>query len=183
MIQPWPLIHSEPRGDFRIFKLRMDRKISPRTRREHDFIVLDSPNWVNVIALTPDDHLVMVEQFRHGVNTVELEIPGGMMDESDASPVEAGLRELLEETGYQGGSARLLGQVHANPAIMNNTCFTVLAENCRLTGGTTFDHGEDLVTRLVPVADVPRLVTENKIGHSLVVVALYLFDLWRKGAR
>jgi 8-oxo-dGTP pyrophosphatase MutT (NUDIX family) len=180
MIKPWPLVRSEPRGDFRIFKLRVDRKVSPRTHREHDFIVLDCANWVNVIALTPDDQLVMVEQFRHGVNEVELEIPGGVMDKSDASPVEAGLRELLEETGYEGENAHLLGQVHANPAIMNNTCFTVLVENCRMTSGTQFDHGEDLVTRLVPVADIPRLVTEGKIRHSLVVVALYHFELWRR---
>ena len=83
MIRPWQTIRSKLIGDFRIFKLRSDVKISPRTGKEHDFFVLDSVNWVNVIAVTPAQKLVMVEQYRHGSNTVELEIPGGMMDAFD----------------------------------------------------------------------------------------------------
>ena len=67
-------------GDFRIFTVRSDRKVSPRTEAEHDFFVIDCANWVNVIAVTPEQQLVMVEQYRHGSNTVELEIPGGMID-------------------------------------------------------------------------------------------------------
>jgi ADP-ribose pyrophosphatase len=180
MIKPWPIVGSTPKGEFRIFKIRDDRKVSPRTHREHDFLVIETSNWVNVVAVTPDDHLVMVEQFRHGTNTVELEIPGGVMDAGE-SPVEAGQRELLEETGYEGGEAVLLGQVLANPAIMNNTCYTVLVRNCHMTQGTQFDHGEDMITRLVPVKEIPALVSAGKIGHSLVVVALYYFDLWRRG--
>ena len=86
MIKPWEKISSQPLGDFRIFTLRSDTKISPRTRQQHDFFVIDSVNWVNVIAPTPDQNLVMVEQYRHGSDTVELEIPGGMMDSTDASP-------------------------------------------------------------------------------------------------
>ena len=180
MIKPWPLVSSKPQGDFRIFKLRVDRKVSPRTHREHDFIVLDCPDWVNVIATTPDQKLVMVEQFRHGVNEPGLEIPGGVMDPTDASPVEAGVRELLEETGYQGENARLLGQVQSNPAIMSNFTYTVLVENCRLTSETCFDHGEDISTKLVPVADLPKLVKKGKIAHSLAVAALYCFEQSQK---
>src|SRR6266705_739524 len=102
MLKPWEKISSQPLGDFRIFTLRSDRKISPRTRQEHDFFVIDSVNWVNVIALTPDHHLVMVEQYRHGSDTVELEIPGGMIDSTDSAPEATGQRELREETGYEG---------------------------------------------------------------------------------
>ena len=181
MLKPWPLVSSRPVGDFRIFTIRTDRKINPRTEKPFDFYVIDSPNWVNVVAVTPDDRLVMVEQFRHGTNTVELEIPGGIMDAEDASPVEAGLRELREETGYEGSGARLLGDVAANPAIMSNTCFTVLVEGCVLKHGLSFDGGEDLVTRLVPVADLPQLIAEGRIKHPLVIVALCHFDLLRRG--
>src|SRR5215471_6740945 len=99
MIKPWDKISSESVGDYRIFTIRSDRKISPRTGQEHDFYVIDTVNWVNVIALTPDRQLVMIEQYRHGSNTVELEIPGGMMDATDASPEATGERELREETG------------------------------------------------------------------------------------
>jgi len=183
MIKSWKKVGSKLLGDFRIFKLRTDTKISPRTGKEHEFFILDSVNWVNVVAVTPDQQLVMVEQFRHGSNTVELEIPGGMMDPHEADPVATAVRELREETGYEGGNARLLGRIHSNPAILSNTTYTVLVENCHLKHGVEFDHGEDLITRLVPVADIPKLVADEKIGHSLVVVALYHFELWRRGIK
>ena len=182
MIRPWPKTGSTPLGDFRVFKLRSDRRVSPRTGKEHDFYVLESANWVNVIALTPDQQLVMIEQFRHGSDKVELEIPGGLMDAGE-SPEAAALRELREETGYEGDNARVLGQISPNPAIMNNTCFTVLIENCRCMHPVEFDSGEDLNTRLIPADAVTRVVAEGKIGHALVVVALYYFDLWRRGLK
>ena len=183
MVQSWKIVRSTPVGDFRIYKLRSDVKVSPRTGREHDFYVLDSVNWVNVIAVTPEQKLVMIEQFRHGSNTVELEIPGGMMDPGETDPVAAGVRELREETGYDGENARLLGRIWSNPAILSNRTFTVMVENCRLKHDVDWDHGEDLATRLMPVAEIPKLVADEKIGHSLVVVALYYLDLWRRGIK
>jgi 8-oxo-dGTP pyrophosphatase MutT (NUDIX family) len=180
MILPWKQISSKLIGDFRIFKLRSDVKLSPRTGQQHDFYVLDSVNWVNVIALTPDQKLVMIEQFRHGSNTVELEIPGGMMDAGETDPVATAVRELREETGYEGENARLLGSIWSNPAILSNKTYTVLVENCRLKHEVEWDQGEDLATKLVPAAEIPKLVADEKIGHSLVVVALYYFDLWQR---
>jgi len=183
MITPWKKTRSVPNGDFRIFKIRTDTSVNPRTGKEHGFYVLESVNWVNVIAVTPDQKLVLVEQYRHGTNTVELEIPGGMMDPQETDPVATAVRELREETGYVGESARLLGRVMSNPAILNNFTFTVLIENCRCLQPVEFDHGEDLETRLAPVSEIPKLVAEEKIGHSLVVVALYYFDLWQRGIK
>ena len=176
MIKPWPEISTRPLADFRIFTVRTDRKQSPRTGTEHDFYVIDCANWVNIIALTPAGDLVFVEQFRHGSGTVELEIPGGMIDPEDASPVEAGVRELREETGYVGENARLIGSCHPNPAIMNNTCHTVLIENCKPTAEIDFDHGEDLITRLVPARKIKRLITSGQIRHALVIVALNYYQ-------
>ena len=183
MIKPWQKLSSKPLGDYRIFSVRSDEKISPRTGEKHDFYIIDCVDWVNVLAVTPDDQLVMVEQYRHGSNTVELEIPGGIMDAGDTSPVETAVRELREETGYEGEKARPLGNVFANPAIMSNTCHTVLVENCALKHAVEFDSGEDLITRLVPVAEIPQHVAAGKIRHPLVVVALYYFDLWRRGGK
>lgn len=176
----WPLIASRPAGDFRIFRVRTDLKRSPRTGREHDFFVLEAPDWVNVIAVTSDAHLVMVEQYRHGTNTLELEVPGGVMDATDTSPLETAVRELREETGHVGDAPRLIGGVAANPAILTNTCHTVLITGCTRQHGVAFDAGEDLVTRLVPLADVPALMAAGRIRHSLVVVAWYHFELWRR---
>ncbi|MCX6895625.1 MAG: NUDIX hydrolase [Verrucomicrobia bacterium] len=181
MIQPWKTISSRLLGDFRIFTIRADVKVSPRTGKEHDFFILDSVDWVNVIAITPQNELVMVEQFRHGTNMVELEIPGGMMDKGERDPVATGVRELREETGYEGGRARLLGKVSANPAMMSNYVHTILVENCQLQHAVEFDHGEDIITRLVPVAEIPQLVADGKIQHPLVVVALNYFELFQRG--
>lgn len=183
MLKPWPKINSKALGDYRIFKVRSDEKVSPRTGQKHDFFVIECADWVNVIAVTPDQQLVMVEQYRHGSNTVELEIPGGIMDAVDASPVATGVRELREETGFEGERARPLGNVFANPAIMNNTCHTVIIENCALKHSVEWDSGEDMVTRLVSIADLPGLVATGKIRHPLVVVALYYFELERRKQR
>ena len=179
-IQRWPTRSSRRVGDFRIFNIRSDLKISPRTGQEHDFYVIEAVDWVNVIALTAEGKLVMIHQYRHGSDTVELEIPGGMIDPEDASPLEAGLRELREETGYEGAQAEIIGQIFPNPAIMNNLCHTVLVRNCQLQHPTRFDQAEDLATTLLDPAEIPALIRSGKIGHSLVVVALYHFELWQR---
>ncbi len=181
MIAPWPSTKSERLADYRIFTVRRDLKTSPRTGRSHDFFVLDCPDWVNVVALTPDRQIILVEQFRHGTNTVEIEIPGGVMDAADTSPVATGIRELREETGYEGDAARRLGDIAPNPAILSNTCHTILIENCTRRHPLALDQTEDVVTRLVPVDEIPALVAAGRIRHSLVVVALYHFELFQRG--
>jgi 8-oxo-dGTP pyrophosphatase MutT (NUDIX family) len=179
MIKPWTTIDSKPTGNYRIFTVRTDRKKSPRTGAEHEFYVIDCANWVNVIATTPDNQLVMIEQYRHGTNTVELEIPGGMIDQKDATPAIAGARELREETGYEGEEPVIIGSIYPNPAIMSNTCHTLFVKNCRSKHPVEWDQAEDLVTRLVPVSNFRRLIATGQIRHSLVVVALYHFELFR----
>jgi 8-oxo-dGTP pyrophosphatase MutT (NUDIX family) len=180
MIEPWRQLSSRPLGNYRVFSIREDRKVSPRTGREHDFYIIDSVNWVNVIALTPECRMVLVEQYRHGTNTVELEIPGGVAEAADGSPEATGCRELAEETGFVGEQPVVVGHVLPNPAIMSNDCYTVLVRNCRLARPVQWDQGEDLVTKLVPMDEVPELVAAGRIRHSLVVAALYQFELWWK---
>lgn len=177
MIQPWKKLYTREAGDFRIFDITVDRKVNPRNDHEQDFYIINAPNWVNVIAVTTNRQLIMVEQFRHGSGSVELEIPGGVMDPHDDSPVEAGLRELREETGFEGCNARIIGQVYSNPAIMVNKTFTVLVEECERKHEIELDAGEDLITHLVPLGDVRKMAAEGRFGHSLVVAALYHYDL------
>lgn len=181
VIAPWPTLATETLADYRVFRVRRVLRRSPRTGHTHDFYVLDTPGWVNIVALTPDDRMVLVEQFRHGTEAVELEVPGGVMDAEDASPEATAVRELREETGYAGEHARVIGTVRPNPAIMSNTCHVVLIERCVPRHEREFDHSEDLATHLVPVAEVPGLVARGRIRHSLVVAALYHFELWRRG--
>jgi 8-oxo-dGTP pyrophosphatase MutT (NUDIX family) len=180
MIQPWKKTSTRQLANFKIFTVRSDTRISPRTGASLDTYVLDCVNWVNVIAITPMQELVMVEQFRFGSETVELEIPGGTLNRDETDPLAAGLRELREETGYVGRNARLIGSILPNPAIMSNVCHTVLVEDCRCEHAIELDPGEDLATRLVPLAEVPALISAGKIRHSLVVVALYHHELLRR---
>jgi 8-oxo-dGTP pyrophosphatase MutT (NUDIX family) len=183
MIKPWKTVSSRPIANHRIFSIRSDVKVSPRTGAEHDFFVIECTHWVNVVAITRENKLVMVEQFRHGSDTVELEIPGGMIDASDKSPLEGGLRELREETGYEGTDARIIGDVFPNPAIMNNVCHTVMVKDCEIKHPLKWDQGEDMATRLVEISEIPSLIASGKIKHSLVVVALYYFELWGRSGR
>jgi 8-oxo-dGTP pyrophosphatase MutT (NUDIX family) len=124
-----------------------------------------------------------VEQFRHGSETIELEVPGGVRDAADASPVETAVRELREETGFEGVNPRVIGDIWPNPAIQSNRCFTILIENCGLKHPVDLDHGEDLVTHIKPATEMPHLVAQGRIRHSLVIVALYHFELWQRGLK
>ncbi len=182
-IRPWQKLGSRPAGDFRIFTLRSDLKVNPRTGGEHDFYVIDCVNWVNACAITPDGQLVMVEQYRHGSDTIELEIPGGMLDPGETDPVSAGVRELREETGYTGRDARVIGEMFPNAAIMSNRCHTIVVEDVRPTHDLDLDTGEDLAVRLVPLDEIPRLIVSGRIRHAIVLAALHHFDLWHRGIR
>ena len=175
--QPWPTRASKKLAHYKIFDIRADTLVSPRTGQEHDFYIIEAVNWVNVIALTTTGQIIMVEQYRHGSQTIELEIPGGMMDPHETDPIAAGLRELKEETGYEGSNARLIGQIYPNPAIMNNTCYTVLVENCECRHDICLDQTEDLTITLINPTEIPTLIQTGRIAHSLVVVALYYYQL------
>lgn len=178
-IKPWQLKSSKTAGDFKIFKVRSDTRISPRTGKEHDFYVIESVDWCNVIAITKDDELVMVQQYRQGTNLIELELPGGMVDSGEA-PAETAPRELREETGYTGNEPEYLGFVYANPAIMNNKVHTFVIRNANLEHDTEFDDGEDLAIQLTPIKDIQKLICDGTISHSLMVAALSKFDYFNK---
>ena len=182
-IQPWPDLGAQSVGNFRIFKLRSVRRRSPRNGVERDFYVMDCADWVNVIAITAENELVLVEQFRHGVAAVELEVPGGIMDPGETDPVAAGLRELREETGYVGEGGIEIGCVLPNSAIQSNRCRTVLVRQCRRVGELELDDSEDIAVRLFPVSEMAKLVTGGRIRHSLAVAALYHYELWLRSFR
>ncbi|MDP1989951.1 MAG: NUDIX hydrolase [Syntrophales bacterium] len=179
----WPLVSSRLDRSYRIFDLRMDRSVSPRTGEEHDFIVLESAPWVNVIALTDREEVVLIRQYRHGIREVTLEIPGGLVEAADEPPAAA-KRELLEETGYRGEEWIDLGYVHPNPAIQNNRCHTFLALGAKPAGAQSLDDKEDIAVVLKPLAEIPSLIREGAITHALVVCAFWRFFMeYRPGVR
>lgn len=164
----------------RIFDLRSADYRHPTRKTERDFYVIHSPDWVNVIALTPDHRLVLVKQFRFGIDDLSIEIPGGVMDLGE-DPVQAGLRELREETGFVGRNARLIGRVHPNPAILSNRCHLVLVEQATRTAELAWDSDEEIEVLTAPVDDVYAWAHTGRITHSLVLDALLFFSpYWAK---
>jgi 8-oxo-dGTP pyrophosphatase MutT (NUDIX family) len=141
---------------------------------EHDFYVIETGDWVNVIPLTKDRQVVMVKQYRHGSKQVTLEIPGGLVDPGD-TPESAASRELLEETGYQTDNLTEIGIVNPNPAIFNNRCYTFIAGNIRKTREPMPDQTEDIEVVLIPVADIPDLIRKGEIDHAMVITAFYWY--------
>jgi ADP-ribose pyrophosphatase len=173
----WPILSSKKLGSFKVFSVRLDTSLSPRTGRPHPFYVLDCPDWVNVIALTARNDVVLVRQFRAGTRSITLEIPGGGVETRDRSALAAARRELREETGHAAKTWRRLGVVNPNPAFQSNRCTTYLARGCARVGDLIPDAGEDLAVELVPLAKVPDLIRAGRITHSLVVAAFQLLSL------
>ena len=174
MIRPWPLAHSRIEIENRIFTLKTDTFRSPRTGREHDFYVLEAGAWVNVIPLTPTGQVVLVRQFRHGIRQTTLEIPGGLVEEGQA-PAEAAARELMEETGYSSNNITLLGRTRPNPAILNNWCYSYLAEDVSEVADTELDETEDIEVVLADLDKIPEIIRSGDIDHSLVLSAFYYY--------
>ena len=141
--------------------------------------VLEQPNWVNVIPLTSDEQVILVEQWRHGTRSVHWETPGGLMGEGE-TPEECARRELAEETGYEAGTLVRLGTVHPNPSIQNNLQHYVLAQDCHKVGEPKLDHAEDITVRLVPLADIPRMIETSQITHGIVIGGFYWLHLYRQ---
>jgi len=179
MIKKWNIVSSEQLESNRIFSVRKDTSVSPINGNEHDFFVIEAPDWINVIALTENDEVVLIEQYRHGNQSVTVEIPGGMIDPGE-EPLETAKRELLEETGYAGENWVQIGEVLPNPAIQSNRCFTFLATNCKKIGQTNFDTTEYIITYARPYSEIPKLVSQGKITHSLVIAAFYWYRLHKE---
>jgi 8-oxo-dGTP pyrophosphatase MutT (NUDIX family) len=171
-LKPWFAEERELVADMTVFKLHRLRARSPRTDQLRTFSVLSAGDWVNVIALTPEEDLVLVRQFRHGTEDFTLEIPGGMVDAGE-TPAQAAIRELREESGFAGDQPILLGAVTPNPAILNNCCYTYLLENCRRIGEPDLDHGEDIEVLTRPLDDIPGLIASGGIHHALVICAFW----------
>ena len=172
MIRPWRTTGTRDLVCTPIFRLTARSSAHPdRPDRGGEFFVIEAPEWVNIIPLTADDRVILVEQYRHGRGAVSLEIPGGMVDRGDADPEAAARRELLEETGYGAGRLEAIGSISPNPAIQTNLCHTFLATELEQRGVPASDGSEEIEIRSVELCQIPAMIRAGQITHALVVVA------------
>jgi 8-oxo-dGTP pyrophosphatase MutT (NUDIX family) len=154
-----------------LFQLKRERFRSRRTGKVHDFYVMHLADAVQVIALTTERQLVLVRQFRVGARRDTLETPGGLLDAGE-DPLEAGARELLEETGYAGESPQPLCTVWSNPSLLTTKITTILITGARRVADPRLDPGEEVEVELVDVDRVPTMLENGEIEHAHVVVGL-----------
>jgi 8-oxo-dGTP pyrophosphatase MutT (NUDIX family) len=174
---PWIQDSQSVRQDSRLFRQIVAQRRSPHTGRAHDFYRLQGPDWVNVVAFNDQMELLVVEQFRHGIDASTLEIPGGCCDEGE-TPEQSALRELREETGHRAEQWVSLGSCTPNPATQSNRCHSFLALGCRPEGDLALDPAEELQVWACPWVEWQDLMRRGDIHHALVLAAFQRLCLW-----
>ncbi|MBC8000872.1 MAG: NUDIX hydrolase [Leptolyngbya sp.] len=178
----WNVEKTEFIADCKIFEVNKILATSKcGQEKSGNFFTLDCGSWVNVIPLTEQNDVIMVEQYRHGIQALTLEIPGGSVEVSDGDAGVAALRELREETGCEADRCTFLGKNYPNPALQNNFCFTYLAEAVRQVETPKFDGTgtERICIRKVKLSEIPTLIRIGTINHALVIAAFHFLTLER----
>ena len=169
----WKTISRKWLSDFRIFNMyQVERKNAEGV--VGTFYEVDAPDWVTVIPHITDEKLgscfLMVRQYRHGSEEITLEFPAGMVEKGEPA-VECAGRELLEETGYRAGTLELIGEVSPNPAFMNNTVATYLADGLELIRGQELDEHEIIDVVPVPVDEVLDSMGQGEYNNGIMMIA------------
>ena len=175
----WKLLHSEKGENLHIAKIRFDTWKNPRNGAELKATVLETHDWVNIVALTPEGKILVVKQFRLGIQAVTTETPAGVMEKGE-EPQAAAMRELEEETGYTTDDWTYLGWVEPNPAFINNHCHQFLAKNVVKTNGVSLDEGEDVEFCEMTLAEDKEEIRAGRMRNSLALLTLSrVFDVWQ----
>jgi len=162
----------------RIFAVKDIECYHPDKNVTHRFFTLNTPDWINVVAITEEGMFIMVKQHRMGTDEVTLETPGGLIEEGEP-PEETARRELREETGYEAGEIHLLKKLSVNPAIFNNYIYFYYAGNCRKMHNQKLDSAEDIEVLTVNHDQIMEMINGGRINHTIIVAAFYLYFISR----
>ena len=172
----WGILKDKKVFETPIFSLH-ELSLEPENQEStHPFYILQAPEWINVIALTPENEIILVEQYRAGIHETTLEIPGGMVDDGE-TPQSAAGRELLEETGYTSSDWEFIGKTSSNPAILSNYTHLYLARNCKKVSEQQPDGSEDIKIHSPHISDFLELVKNGTVHHAIVLAAVSKFLL------
>jgi 8-oxo-dGTP pyrophosphatase MutT (NUDIX family) len=171
--RPWRVASSRILYHDKWLHLRADECVTPAGRRISPYFVLEYPEWAHAVAITPDEQVVLIRQYRHGIGAVQNELPGGVIDPEDPDPLAAARRELREETGYDG-DAHYLGAHAANAATQNNHAHTVLFVNARRVQEQSLDANEEIAVDLAPLASLRGALAGRRLGGSMFLASLLL---------
>jgi 8-oxo-dGTP pyrophosphatase MutT (NUDIX family) len=179
-LEEWRQIKSEYGPDLLLFRPRYEWMEHPRSKQVYRRIVLESGDWVNVVPVTPQKRIVMVEQYRFGSGKITTEIPAGLIDKNELSK-ETAIRELKEETGYTAKNWIYLGSVEPNPAFLDNRCHHWLAEGAVLQYDPQPDEGEDIRVRLYSFDELAQAIRSGDVNHVLALSALSRIpEFWKQ---
>lgn len=170
----WKIVEEHYYERFKIFQIKRSKRINPRSGDPFEFFLMEGLDWVNVIAITGCSELVLVRQFRHGINALTLELPGGCV-EAGEDPARSAERELLEETGYQAASFDFLGTFHPNPAMQSMRAHCFVARNAQQVNAQSLDAGEDIEVITRPLSALPAMIAQGEITHGVVLAAISLY--------
>jgi len=166
-IKPWKILESKyVRPSFRLDKVELPNG------KFLDATIFEFRSWANVLALTKNNEAVLIKQYRHGVQEVLWEIPGGVV-EDDEDPMVGVKRELLEETGYHSSNIIQVAKLYPNPALQTNSMYCFLALDAELTGAQSLDDGEDIEVHLVSLDKLIAMTQRGEFPHALQVAALF----------
>lgn len=169
------VLHSEYLSRKPWYTVRHERLALPDGRIIPDYYVFEYPDWVNITAIDREGRFVMIDQYRHGLGETSYEIPAGVIETSDSTPLEAARRELFEETGYGGGTWRLLTSISANPATQNNITHCFLATGVERIGTQHLDATEDIGVHLFTRSEVLGLLRTDSIRQALMAAPLWRY--------
>lgn len=173
-IPPWQVLSSRSVLRDRWIDVTADTCRDARGNILDCYYTLAYSDWVQVVAITPRDELVLVRQYRHGAQRRTLELPSGNMDPGETDPLASGLRELQEETGYAGSDARLVSTQHPNAATHRNLCHTVLLLNAEPTATMALEAGEDISVELWPLDQVLAGLSGGLFPQAMHIAALLM---------